>query len=635
MNHVYRTIAGIVAATLAVLTSATAIAQAPALLRVLGASPDTKIDAKLGDTATVKSRIVRPDLAALDEIARHHVATQHKSRFVIDLFPGLDLEAEVLAVETRRDGVTLFARLTEIELGSAVFTIDSGVLTATVDFPGGSFLVTPQMHGHHQVAQKAAQLFPPELQPRLPFQPKRTVNPFDRDVTVKVAPADSGRLIDIVVVWTPAAETAAGGLALMQNLAQASVDSANSAYLNSGIAQRLRLVHRQQVTYTERTNCAGGDQLDCALDDVTDVGDGYLDNVHTLRDTHGADLVALLIDGSAFCGIAWLPSTPSPNLGFSVTEQSCAIGNKSFAHEVGHNMGAHHDPYVLSGGPCGDGRESGDDCFSRGMVNLAQRWRTIMSYNNQCTATDPFTSCTRIAYFSNPKLTSGGAPLGDAPYRNNAHTLNKTAKAIAGYRATSALHPVAQRFTDVPSNHAFYGYIEFFAQAEISTGCGGGLFCPDAHVSRRAMAAFLERAMRASNWTPTTNSTVFTDVVAGSSFAGHIEAMRTDGITSGCTSTTYCPESSVTRAQMAVFLLRSRCGAGYVPNTPAAPTFSDVPLSHPFVAYIDKLYSLGITGGCASGPLRYCPDLPVTRGQMATFVERAYPFLTPSEACSS
>lgn len=621
MNHLYRTIAVLAAAALAALSSATAIAQAPALLRVLGASPDTKVVAKLGDTTSVKARLARPDIAALEEIARHHLATHQKSRFVIDLFPGLELEAEVIAAEARPGGTTLFARLTGIELGSAVFTIENGLLTATVDFPGGSYLVTPQTNGYHQVAQKAAQLFPPERAPREAFSVSRTVNPFAPPDSIQFVPADSGRLIDIMVVWTPAAEAAAGGLANMQTLAQAAVDSANAAYLNSGVAQRLRLVHRQQVAYTERTNCAAGsDPVDCALDDLTDLGDGYLDNVHTLRDTHGADLVALLINGSAYCGIAWLPTTPSADLGFSVTEQDCAVGNKSFTHELGHNMGAHHDPANASA--------NGPKPFNKGYISPQLDWRTVMAYSAPCGG------CTRLNYFSNPKLTNNGTAMGTAAVSNNAHVLNFTARDLAAYRATSGLHPVPQRFPDVPPTHVFYGYIEFFAQAGITTGCGGGLFCPDADVSRRAMAAFLERTMRASNWTPPTNSTAFTDVAANSMFAGEIEAMRTDGITSGCTATTYCPESPVTRAQMAVFLLRARCGASYAPNTPGTPTFSDVPLSHPFVAYIEKLYSLGITGGCATGPLRYCPDLPVTRGQMATFVERAHPFITPSEACS-
>ena len=85
---------------------------------------------------------------------------------------------------------------------------------------------------------------------------------------------------------------------------------------------------------------------------------------------------------------------------------------------------------------------------------------------------------------------------------------------------------------------------------------------------------------------------------------------------------------------MAVFLLRARCGSAYLPNAPAVQSFSDVPLGHQFARYIYKLYGLGITGGCATGPLRYCPDAAVTRAQMAAFIERSYPLLTPSETCS-
>jgi hypothetical protein len=180
----------------------------------------------------------------------------------------------------------------------------------------------------------------------------------------------------------------------------------------------------------------------------------------------------------------------------------------------------------------------------------------------------------------------------------------------------------------------FYGHIEFFAQAGLSSGCAAGTFCPDDSVTRRQMAVFLERAMRASNWVPPAATGLFSDVPAGAQFRDHVEALRNDGITSGCTATTYCPDAPVTRAQMAVFLLRARCGATYLPNAPAAATFADVATTHPFYRHIQKLYALGVTGGCATGPLRYCPDAPVTRAQMAAFVERIYPLLTPSDACT-
>ena len=623
MRFLYRTAA--VTATWAILFGGgAALAQSPPMLRVLGESPEkSKVVVKLSDSTSVKARVARPDVAVLDDIARHYLATSHKARFVIDLFPGLDLEAEVVAAQSRLDGSTLFARLTEIELGSAVFTIESGLLTATVDFPGGSYLVTPQSDGNHQVAQKAAQLFPPELAPRPVFQPMQAASSLAPPDTTQDVPEDSGRLIDVMVVWTPAAQGAAGGSAAIQNLAQAAVDSANAAYLNSGVAQRLRLVHRQQVVYTERTSCAGGGTaFDCALDDLTGNGDGYLDSVHALRDQHGADLVALLINDSAYCGLAWLPSTPTASLGFSVTAHNCAVGNKSFTHELGHNMGAHHDP--------ANADSNGPKPFNKGFISPLLDWRTVMAYSAPCGG------CTRLNYFSNPKLSYNGTGMGTASVSNNAHVLNFTGKPIAGYRPTSPLHPVSPSFVDVPASHGFYGFIEFFAQAGISGGCASGYFCPDDNVSRRQMAAFLERALRASNWAPSTTTTAFTDVAAGSLFAGHIEAMRTDGITGGCASgpPRYCPEDSMTRAQMAVFVLRARCGASYTPNQPGSQTFADVPLTHPFANFIQKAYSLGITGGCSAGPLRYCPDDAVTRGQTAVFVERAYPFLTPSEACA-
>lgn len=626
MNCAQRIVATL-AGTLMAAASALALAQAPAPPRVLGPTLSAEVIPKAQDATTVQARVVRPDMAALENLARHHLASEEKARFVIDLFPGLELEAEVISAEVRQSGgTTVFARLTEVELGSAVFTWEAGVLIAAIDFPGGNYTITRQADGNYQVARTAAQLAPPELNPRAVFSKASASTAFaEPDV-----PVDSGRLIDVMIVWTPSAETAGGGVAAMLSLAQASIDNANLTYLNSGVAQRLRLVHAQQVSYVERTTCpGGGTEFDCALDDLTGTSDGFMDSVHTLRNTHGADLVSLFIDDNAFCGIAWLPN-PSPATaiyGFSILGWNfCPVGNKSFVHELGHNMGAHHDPYVAPG--------PGAYAYSHGMVNLVARWRTVLAYNNQCTATPPGTSCTRIQYLSSPKVTYGGAALGDASARNNSHTLNKSAKAIAGYRPTSVLHPVPQRFTDVATSHPFYGHIEFFAQAGISSGCAVGQFCPADAVNRRQMAVFIERAMKASNWPPPPSSNYFTDVVPGSQFADYIDALRLDGITSGCGTTTYCPDETVTRAQMAAFVMRARCGTSYAPNIPGSPTFADVPLSHQFVGYIEKMYALGITSGCASGPLRYCPNDSITRGQMAVYVERAYPLLTPTEVCA-
>ncbi len=89
-------------------------------------------------------------------------------------------------------------------------------------------------------------------------------------------------------------------------------------------------------------------------------------------------------------------------------------------------------------------------------------------------------------------------------------------------------------------------------------------------------------------------------------------------MTAGCGGGNYCPTDPVTRAQMAVFLLRTHDGSAYTPPACVTPTFADVPCSSAFAPWIDELALRGITAGCGGG--NYCPATPVTRGQMAVFL---------------
>jgi len=116
----------------------------------------------------------------------------------------------------------------------------------------------------------------------------------------------------------------------------------------------------------------------------------------------------------------------------------------------------------------------------------------------------------------------------------------------------------------------------------------------------------------------------FLDVAPSSPFHSSVETMVRDGITSGCGGGNYCPSSSITRAQMAVFLLRAGHGSGYVPPPATGAIFSDVGASDFAANWIEELYAEGITGGCATNPLRYCPNNPITRGQMAVFLLKVY-----------
>jgi hypothetical protein len=347
-----------------------------------------------------------------------------------------------------------------------------------------------------------------------------------------------------------------------------------------------------------------------------------------------------VINDPSFCGLAWLPSTISSsnaNLGFAVVGGgSCLTSNFSFGHELGHNMGAHHDSYVAPG--------PGAFAYSHGLSHIGASagtsWRTIMAYNNQCAALPPTgvggSGCARLQYFSNPmvKYTDGFA-MGDGPVRNNALTLNKSANAVSNYRATVV--PVTQTFSDVLLADSQFGFIEFMYQAGFTNGCATGplRYCPANPVTRGEMAAFLERSKHGADFVKTPTGTVFTDVPAGAPFAGYIEQLFADGVTNGCgAGPIFCPNNPVTRAEMAKFLLITKCGSGYTPATPASSPFPDVPVGNIFLPYIKKLYDLGITNGCSSAPLTYCPNDAVTRGTMAIFIYRTFPHVAPSEVCA-
>lgn len=125
-------------------------------------------------------------------------------------------------------------------------------------------------------------------------------------------------------------------------------------------------------------------------------------------------------------------------------------------------------------------------------------------------------------------------------------------------------------------------------------------YCPDNPVTRAQMAVFLEKGKHTPNpYSPPNVAPTFFDTV-GHWAEDWIEALKNDNITSGCAPGLYCPDSATTRAQMAVFLLKSKYGVSYTPP-PATGVFADVPTSHWAAAWIEKLAADGITSGCGGG----------------------------------
>ena len=112
-------------------------------------------------------------------------------------------------------------------------------------------------------------------------------------------------------------------------------------------------------------------------------------------------------------------------------------------------------------------------------------------------------------------------------------------------------------FTDVSTGTFGAAWIEELANEGITSGCGGGNFCPNTIVTRAQMAVFLVRAKHGIAFVPPTATGVFSDVPVGSFGANYIEQLVTDGVTSGCGVGLYCPSSTVKRDSMAVFLVKN------------------------------------------------------------------------------
>jgi hypothetical protein len=176
-------------------------------------------------------------------------------------------------------------------------------------------------------------------------------------------------------------------------------------------------------------------------------------------------------------------------------------------------------------------------------------------------------------------------------------------------------------FLDTPQSHPFHDFIERLFRKRVTAGCGSGNYCPESSVTRGQMAVFILKAKNGPGYQPPPATGLFGDVPVAHIFARWIEQLSREGITAGCGGGNYCPDDPVTRGQMAVFLLKALFGSDFLP-APATGLFTDVPVSNPFARWIELLFAQKITSGCGAG--LYCPAAANTRGQMAVFLSRTF-----------
>ena len=234
--------------------------------------------------------------------------------------------------------------------------------------------------------------------------------------------------------------------------------------------------------------------------------------------------------------------------------------------------------------------------------------------------------CTGALFSLAGSVANGWAvtPLGDTPYSISTFGEDEAGELYLADYSTGQIYQLGYTsFADVPANHAFHDYIEALYDAGITSGCSTSpaMFCPNSPVTRGQMAVFIEKAL--GNPAPNPSPTNMFSDVPGDGFKPFIEQFYNEGITAGCSTSPlmYCPNNPVTRGQMAVFL--ERAIGNFAPNPSPTDMFSDV-ANDAFKPFIEELYNDGITSGCSTNPLNYCPGSPVTRGQMAVFLVKAF-----------
>jgi len=226
--------------------------------------------------------------------------------------------------------------------------------------------------------------------------------------------------IDVMVVYTPEARDAAGGTSQIEAVAQAAVDASNLSFENALSTPRFRLVATRLANYND--SGSGSTDLSWVRNDA---------QIAAWRDEVGADMVGLIANSIGGCGIASVMRNPGPGFAgsaFQVTARGCAVGNLSYAHEHGHNMGMEHNPENSS---ATTGSASYPYSFGH---YVSGSYRTVMSYSAPCTG-----GCTRRPYFSNPNVIFNGVPTGIADERHNAATANNVAAIVAGFRPEAGL----------------------------------------------------------------------------------------------------------------------------------------------------------------------------------------------------
>ena len=353
----------------------------------------------------------------------------------------------------------------EHDYGIAVFVVREGLVTAQVQVGGEQYKIRPLGNDEHALFEEVPTAYPGADGAAIADDSELAPNDHGHQKDPE-ASARASQINCAVRVLVAYSDDVAAAHADPRGEIQLATDFFNVATTTSFVAHDIELARVIQLPYTEPSS---GVNSSTALAQLRSSTDGVWDEVHSLRALYDADVVVGIfedIDGG--CGRGYVG--PGVNASYNVNDYGCIAGNLTYAHEIGHNYGALHDVFVDP--------SPGSD---HGYAYPPGGWRTIMAYNNACSAAG--TSCTRLQFWSNPDRNHLGNPTGVPGESDVESTLDNNYATMAAIQGTptNKMHYTGDTiFNNEEANHYGGATLTNTANLMYQSGAIGRMEAPDA-----------------------------------------------------------------------------------------------------------------------------------------------------------
>jgi len=383
--------------------------------------------------------------------------TENTDEIALPLEQDLVVAAQKFQVEHGEDGILIWhgrlpdsriknGRTIDIEKEVSVDELNSVILvrhgdniTGSIHYNGQAYQVMPLGDGEHAIIKVDDSKYPEDSVLSEDGTPQDNHPALPGPLTTQASqtlaqPTSALSIVRVMLVFTNQARSKWPD---REGLAALMFAEANEGMSNSNIPILFEQAGFFNADYNELLGTTGYNDMLTALRQPTNTSLGQA--VSVARDQNKADLVMMLSTNNSYCGMAYLNANKA--LGFGIT--SCATGNYTFAHEMGHNLGADHNSDIVAG--------NYGDAFGYRQDKVLPYWRTIMSA--VCTV-----SCPKVNYWSNPDRTFNGLPIGIVGISNNTRMLNLRRDVVANfYPPENGLPPTGhlESPVEVDANQSF------------------------------------------------------------------------------------------------------------------------------------------------------------------------------------